>query len=354
VNHTIHFHDAKSSPDAEAIWAPWLEQGRIRILADERFKESPILEPLETFWEESPKFFIPAGEKSKTLESAQKIWSWLDGETTDKGHVLIVIGGGTITDLGGFVASTFKRGIPFILVPTTIVGMIDASIGGKNGINFSQFKNQIGVFQVPVFTHIDIRYCATLSPLEKTNGWMELVKHSLISKASFWKSIQEVNIHRDGAITPWIEQAAQVKLAIVKQDFHDQSSRKTLNYGHTIAHALEWKAQEDRISITHGVAVGLGMIWANAWSGSMHPGEAHSLSIVSHHIQMWLEEISDQSPLNWARTLNPDDLWVAILRDKKNQKGVVLDVALERIGRAIWDQPLSFNEFTSTWKQVFE
>ena len=354
VNHKIHFHDANSSRDINSPWDFGLEPNRIRILADERFKTADVFDPIASFWQTSPKFFIPAGEKSKTLESAQKIWTWLDEQATDKGHFLIILGGGTVTDLGGFVASTFKRGIPFILIPTTVVGMVDAAIGGKNGVNLAQFKNQIGVFQPPLFTHIDVRYAATLDPLERTNGWMELVKHSLISKASLWKDIQEVELHREGAIAPWIKQAAEIKHQIVTQDFRDQSIRKTLNYGHTVAHAIEWKAQEDGVSISHGVAVGIGMIWSNAWSASMHPKEAHSLSTVSGKLQYWLGSIPDDNHLDWVRELNPSDLWVAILRDKKNRNGIVFDVALEQIGTALWDQPLSLNQFTTIWKQVFD
>lgn len=354
MNQKIHFHRADQPTTADSLLTPWLDADRIRILADDRFREAPVMGPIAKYWENSPKCFVPAGEASKSIETAQRVWSWLDDQATDRGHTLVILGGGTITDLGGFVASTYKRGIPFILIPTTIVGMIDASIGGKNGINFSHYKNQIGLFQLPVFTFIDSRFIATLNAHERTNGWMELVKHCLIDDALLWNDIAKTDIHKGGSIQPWIQRAAQIKQNIIAQDFLDHSVRKTLNYGHSLAHALEWKAQQDNLSIGHGIAVGWGMIWANAWSASLHPSETRALSSVTETIQAWLDQIPEQNQSNWLRDLNPEELWTAILRDKKNRNGVVLDVALKSVGTALWDQSLTLNQFTSIWKQVFE
>ena len=354
VNHTIHFHTPEQAANRETLWNQHLSGAGIRILADERFRHEPIYNPLASIWDESPKCFIPAGEKSKSLEVAQQIWTWLDNEKTDRGHVLVIVGGGTISDLGGFVASTYKRGLPFIIVPTTIVGMIDASIGGKNGINFGHFKNQIGLFQLPDLTYVDTRFIASLDALERTNGWMELVKHSLIADSALWTEIRDLDIHKTGAIEPWIQRAALIKKEIVASDFMDKSERKALNFGHTLAHALEWKAKEDGITLGHGMAVGWGMIWSIAWSASVYPEQSDSFSQVGQKIRAWLEAIPNDNQSDWLVTLNPSDLWTAVLKDKKNRDGIVLDVMLEGIGRATWDRPLSLIQFTSIWKQVFQ
>jgi 3-dehydroquinate synthase len=354
VHQNIQFNLPDQIAESVAPWNEWLETGRLRILADDRFRTAPVFGPLLPFWDQIPKCFIPGGEASKSLDVVQKIWSWLDAEATDRGHVLVIVGGGTITDLGGFVASTYKRGLPFVLIPTTIMGMIDAAIGGKNGINYAHFKNQIGLFQLPALTYIDDHFISSLDALERTNGWMELVKHSLIADAALWNDIADIDIHLPDAIEPWIQPAARIKKTIVAQDFLDQSVRKTLNYGHTLAHALEWKAQEDGIPLSHGVAVGWGMIWSNGWSGSLQPTESRSLFQVSQKIHGWLDGIPENNQRDWLSALNPRDVWPAILRDKKNRNGVVLDVVLDRVGNARWDQPLTLDKFSSIWKQVFQ
>ena len=353
MHQNIQFNQPDQNQHLELPWIQWIQSDGFRILADERFRELPVFGPLTHVWNTSPKCFISAGEDSKSIKSAERIWSWLDQENTDRGHVLLIVGGGTISDLGGFVASTFKRGIPFVLVPTTLVGMIDAAIGGKNGLNYSDYKNQIGTFQLPDLTYIDVNFISSLDALERTNGWMELVKHSLIADRTLWNEIQNIDIHLPGAIEPWVPRAAEIKKHIVAQDFLDESLRKSLNFGHTVAHALEWKAQQDDVQLSHGVAVGWGMLWSLAWSNSLLQTDSRDFELARRSIRMWLDTIPAHHQSHWLSALDPAELWPAMLKDKKNLDGAVLDVALTQIGEAIWNQPVTLNKFTSIWKQVF-
>lgn len=302
-----------------------------------------------------PQLSLEAGESLKNIDSIQVIWEWLDDHHVDRHSHIIIAGGGTVTDAVAFASSTYKRGISFTLIPTTVLGMIDAAIGGKTAINLNNYKNQIGTFYPPIATLIDPMWIETLSPLDRMNGWMELTKHALISDGVFWHKINAVNPLVDHAIPPHIERAAAIKEQIVLNDPFEHGERKTLNFGHTTAHALETHAANNGRSLSHGVAVGWGMIWAIAWSQS-NSTNADARARMSHAqttILTWLKALGKTSESEWIHTLNPELLWDPILRDKKNKGAEVRAIRLIDVGKAEWDVPLKHESFTTVWKQVF-
>lgn len=201
---------------------------------------------------EVTKIVIPAGEESKSIENVVFIWNKLLEAKAGRDALLINLGGGTITDIGGFAASTYKRGIDFINVPTTLLAMIDASIGGKNGINFNNYKNQIGLFSEPNSVIINPNFLKTLNERDIKSGLAEMMKYAFIADESF------LDLDSDNYLD-FIEKAATIKEDIVSLDMKETGLRKILNFGHTIGHALESYYLEKENYLTHGEAVALGI-----------------------------------------------------------------------------------------------
>ncbi len=199
---------------------------------------------------------IESGEKNKTIQSCQSIWADLLKYKADRHALLINLGGGVIGDMGGFCASTFKRGIRFINIPTTLLAMVDASIGGKTGIDFMQQKNMIGSFTSPHAIFIDPIFLQTLSSRLLLSGKAEMLKHGLIANEAHFKSCLEV-LKPDLAL---IKESISIKDKIVKQDPYEKSIRKSLNFGHTMGHAIESLALTEGEDLLHGEAIALGMI----------------------------------------------------------------------------------------------
>ena len=201
---------------------------------------------------EITKIVVPAGEQSKSIENVMLIWNKLLENKAGRDALLINLGGGTISDLGGFAAATYKRGIDFVNVPTTLLAMIDASIGGKNGINFNNYKNQIGLFSEAQSVIINPHFLKTLNERDIKSGLAEMMKYAFVSDASF------LDIDTDNYLE-FIEKAAMTKDEVVAFDMREAGLRKILNFGHTIGHALESYYLDKENYLTHGEAVALGM-----------------------------------------------------------------------------------------------
>ena len=209
-------------------------------------------------------FIVPPGEKTKSINTAIDIYNFLIKKRVERDDILIALGGGMIGDLAGFVAATYLRGIPWIQVPTSLIGMVDASIGGKVAVNHSEGKNLIGAFYQPSFVLADTRALATLPERELTSGWAEVVKYGLILDKDFFEFL-ESNVDRltkleQGAVNEAIIRSASLKAQVVSQDEKERGQRIILNYGHTIAHGLE--AATRYIGFLHGEAVAIGMMGA--------------------------------------------------------------------------------------------
>jgi shikimate kinase/3-dehydroquinate synthase len=240
---------------------------------------------------------VPAGEEAKTLGVAERLWRDLD---LDRAGTLVALGGGATTDLAGFVAAGHLRGIPWVAVPTTLVGQVDAGIGGKTGVNLPESKNSVGAFHWPVRAVVDPSLLATLPAAERENGLAEVVKTGLLAGEELWELPEHEQVRR----------AAAYKAAVCLHDPLDRGARAELNLGHTFAHALE---AASGYRLPHGKAVALGLTAALRLSGL--PVDA-------------VEETLGPRPVRVDREL----AWAALLRDKKGERGVPRLVLLERPG----------------------
>lgn len=204
---------------------------------------------------------IHSGEHNKSLQSCETLWNQLTSHNADRHSLLINLGGGMIGDLGGFVAATYMRGISFVNIPTTLLAMVDASAGGKNGINLSGLKNQVGTFTHPIAVCISPVFLKTLPMRDIRAGFAELIKHALIADVKYWKEILKIKSLEHVNWSPLIATSVQIKKQIVAADFKEKNLRKTLNFGHTIGHALEsYSMRHSAHPLRHGEAVAAGIV----------------------------------------------------------------------------------------------
>lgn len=202
---------------------------------------------------------VPAGEESKCLAILEQVVEELLERGADRNTLLLNVGGGVITDLGGLVGATYKRGIDFIHIPTSLMAQVDAAIGGKNGVDVGATKNVFGVFQPPKAIFIFTEFLATLPNSELLSGYAEMIKHGLIADSNYWTTLQEINPLNWNELALFIEQSAHIKSAIVALDPLDKNERKILNFGHTVGHAIESFYLQKSKPVTHGQAVAWGM-----------------------------------------------------------------------------------------------
>jgi 3-dehydroquinate synthase len=205
---------------------------------------------------------IKSGESFKNLETCNFLWNKLTNLGADRKSLLINLGGGVITDMGGFTASTFKRGISFINIPTTLLSMVDASVGGKTGVDLGVLKNQIGLFSEPEMVLIDSNYLKTLSPRELLSGLAEIIKYGLTYDVQLWNEIKTFKHLTVSNITSLIYQSIEIKNEVVTKDPKENGLRKILNFGHTLGHAIEsyFLESKDKVTLTHGEAIAVGMV----------------------------------------------------------------------------------------------
>ena len=218
-----------------------------------------------TFESPCPTLVITADEAHKTIETVAQIWDFLLANEMTRRGVLVCVGGGVLTDIGGFAAATYKRGIDYINIPTTLLAMVDASSGGKTGVNYQGLKNSIGCFAPPVETIIDVAWLKTLPTQEMLSGFGEMLKTGLIEPSGqLWDRLMQYDLEvmDTDALTPLIEQCVAVKQGIVAADPKEDGLRKVLNLGHTFGHALEESRQPSAVShqMPHGYAVAYGLI----------------------------------------------------------------------------------------------
>lgn len=239
------------------------EHDKIFILTDQTTHDM-CLPKLQNFLclKGAQSIVIKAGDTNKTLDSLAEVWTALSQGGATRHSLMINLGGGMVTDLGGFAASTFKRGIDFINIPTTLLAIVDASVGGKTGINFGGLKNEIGVFSDSKFVIINTQFLDTLDHDNICSGYAEMLKHGLISDNKHWAELVGFNLAQPdlAQLQRMVAESIKVKERIVTEDPHEHGIRKALNLGHTVGHALESFAMKHGRPVLHGYAVAYGMV----------------------------------------------------------------------------------------------
>ncbi len=241
-----------------------IKPDKIFVLTDSNVQKAvlPELRAESQSFDGSPLINILPGEENKNLETIQKVWETLTTLRATRSSLLINIGGGVVTDLGGFAAATFKRGIRFINIPTTLLAAVDASVGGKTGINFQGYKNEIGAFAKPSATIISTRFFKTLPSCELLSGIGEMLKHALLDNPRHLAEIYNTNIQNSENLLDLIKKSVAVKQRFVDADFREGGIRKALNFGHTAGHAFEEFSMNSPDPIHHGHAVAHGCVVA--------------------------------------------------------------------------------------------
>ncbi|TAH17293.1 MAG: 3-dehydroquinate synthase [Cytophagales bacterium] len=286
---------------------------------------------------------INSGEENKNITTCNQIWQALTDGAFDRKSLLINLGGGVIGDMGGFCAATYKRGIDFIQIPTTLLSQVDASIGGKLGIDFGRFKNHIGVFQEPIKVLIDATFLQSLPYRELRSGFAEVIKHCLIADKIAWEQLITRNLESQD----WqhiIKHSTAIKSQIVAADPKEKGLRKILNFGHTVGHAVEsffLNRLEGRL--LHGEAIAIGMIceaWLAVQKGFISP---MALAEIESYIGKIYDHVSIREEDLKAISENA-------FQDKKNESGIILCSLLQEIGKANFDVAISAKEIKDSLK----
>ncbi len=268
---------------------------------------------------------IPAGEEFKNINTCVEVWNTLTDLGADRKSLLLNVGGGVVTDLGGFVASCFKRGISFINVPTTLLSMVDASVGGKTGVDLGVLKNQIGVFSNPKAVVVDTTYLKTLSKREFSSGMAEIIKYGFTFDIHLWEKVQKLaNIYDEQLLQEVIYKSVSIKNQVVIEDPEENSLRKVLNYGHTLGHAIEsyFLEFEEKEKLTHGEAIAVGMITATYISSEILGFSKSKLSEITINILKMYPKVPMQ-PTDF------ESIMTLLKHDKKNVKGQTRFVLLK-------------------------
>ena len=301
--------DTHTGRDCYPLLAPYLPAGHLRVE-------------------------IPAGERYKHLGTCQDIWAAMTAAALDRRALLVNLGGGVIGDMGGFAAATYKRGIAFIQVPTTLLAQVDASVGGKLGVDFQGYKNHIGLFAEPRGVYIWPDFLRTLPPAELRSGFAEVIKHHLIADGPAWHQLKTTQDLAQLDYAALIRHSVEIKAQVVAADPYERGLRKALNFGHTIGHALESEWLERPQPLLHGEAIAAGMLceaWLSAEAGTLAPADLEA--IVGYILALY-----GQVPVA------PADLPAVVARthnDKKNEDGRILCTFLDGPGQALVNQAVS-------------
>lgn len=303
---------------------------RIFILVDEhslKFCYPQLVNEVDAF-KDAEIIEIESGEESKNIEVCTQIWATLSEYGADRRSLFVNLGGGVIGDMGGFIASTFKRGITYINIPTTLLAQVDASVGGKTGIDLFHLKNEIGLFCTPAAVFADTTFLNTLDRRQLLSGFAEIIKHALIADAGYWEQVKAFDLSELSAIASLITASVTIKNSIVTVDPREQGLRKVLNFGHTIGHALETYSLEndEHKPLLHGEAVAAGMVCEAYLSAELCKLDRAQLGEITQFILQRYE------PLKLGRA-DHVRLLELMKHDKKNDKGDIHFSLLSAIGK---------------------
>ena len=274
---------------------------------------------------------LPAGEENKTIEMSFQVWETLTDYKIGRGDVIINFGGGVITDMGGFIASTYKRGIDFINIPTTLLAQVDASVGGKTGVDLGGFKNQIGVFALPTYVFIEYKYLNTLPKEQLVSGYAEMLKHGLIDSAKHLQNLMAIKTPTVDKLSKYIYDSVKIKHQIVVSDPTEKGKRKALNFGHTIGHAIEGFLLTNNQTEPHGYAVAWGMLAESKMSVALNLlSEVDYQNIKAFILSTYPKCTVDTNQIN--------ELLDLMSNDKKNNGNAINFTLLNGLGSCVINQ----------------
>ncbi len=319
---------------ALAASAPFFDgHDQIFVLVDENTEKHclPVFKKMLPRVKVAGLIRIKSGEQNKNIRTATAMWGQLTRMQAERGALLVNLGGGVISDIGGFVAATFKRGIDFINIPTTLLAQVDAAIGSKTGVDFEDYKNHVGLFADPKGVVADPVFLETLPDIFMLSGFAEMIKYALIMDVPLWEMMAGKPFRElQGLLAEMMVMAVKDKIIVVEKDKHETGLRKLLNFGHTAGHALETFFLDRAVPITHGEAVAAGMICATRLSARIpgascaHPGR-----------------VCEMIDRNFSRLDFHDADIPALLQlmrqDKKNRGGEFRFTLLKGIGHAVPD-----------------
>ena len=311
---------------------------RIIIIVDQNTHDYCLEYLITTFpeLEKSEIILLPVGEENKVMEVCMQVWNAFSEYGFGRRDLVVNLGGGMVTDMGGFLASIYKRGMNFIHIPTSLLGMIDAAIGGKNGIDLHPYKNQLGTIIPPKNVYVDLSFLTTLPESEFYNGYAEMMKYALIRDKDLFEDIKGFSKESDFNRNDIIEKCIQLKMDIVDRDLNELGERKILNFGHTFGHAIEGHFLETS-PLSHGHAVALG-ICAESFV-SMNRG---LLSKASYkEIESVLTRVY---PFITFTDADVKSIIQLMYNDKKNEGGKIFSVLLHKIGECSYHNEISENE----------
>lgn len=313
--------------DLKEITTGWPSDKIFLIFDTNTYRECwPLIRGFRDFGRDNS-VILQAGEDHKNISQVIEAWEQLGMKGLDRKSLIINVGGGMLTDLGGFIASTIKRGVEFINIPTTLLAMVDASVGGKCGFNFSGLKNEIGVIREPRHVFIHLPFLRTLDQVELLSGYAEMLKAGLIADNELWDRLKSypVKDYEEEELGGLVWESVKIKKAIVDADLHESNLRKSLNFGHTIGHALESEALYSGTPVLHGQAVAWGMILEARLSGDK-----------LHFPEQSIREIADTMNRIYgpvpAGLADPDKLIPWMRSDKKNMDNQINFTLLKKIG----------------------
>ncbi len=303
-----------------------LQPSKVFVLTDENTKVHCFPYFLKHFSHDTKLeiLTIDAGETNKTIASCNYLWNQLSNLGADRKSLLINLGGGVVTDLGGFVACTYQRGIEFINIPTSLLAMVDASVGGKNGVDLGVLKNQVGVIKNPKAVLVDTEFLKTLPQEQFISGRAEMIKHGLIYSEEYLQRVMRFDTENT---TDLVWESIVIKNDVIALDPFEQGLRKTLNYGHTLGHAIESYClrTNEKKTLLHGEAIAIGMILATYISNRLVQFPKEKLHEITAHILDTFGKVEfDKNDI--------DEVIKLLIFDKKNRNGKIQFVLLENIG----------------------
>ncbi|MEX2484842.1 MAG: 3-dehydroquinate synthase [Brumimicrobium sp.] len=315
------------------------------LIVDENTQENcaPYLITAFEGLEEAEVIVLPTGEPNKVMEVCQQVWEAFTKYGIQRGDLVINLGGGVVTDMGGFIAALYKRGLRFINIPTTLLAMVDASVGGKTGVNLGPYKNQIGSFAFPEITFCDPIFLKTLPERELISGQAEMFKHAMISSKEHWTELTKTDFYNINS--DLLYDSIQIKATIVDNDPTEKGLRKTLNLGHTVGHAIEGFYMDEH-QYTHGECIAWGMLVEAYIALELEMIEKSEVNEIERVICKMFDEIS----------LSPDvfETIISLMKnDKKNNSSKINFSLPTKIGAVVFDQQVEEEYILKALNTIF-